>query len=76
MANLRSLLGTQSITVTGIYSGGVGRLNAGQQYYFYQAWPCQTCSDITCTYYPSGNSVDARGCVTDPLIVTGKLIKI
>lgn len=36
MSNLRSLLGTQSTSVTGIYSGGVGRLRPGETYYFYQ----------------------------------------
>jgi hypothetical protein len=29
MSNLRTLLGTESTTMTGIYSGGVGRLGAG-----------------------------------------------
>lgn len=61
MSNLRSLLGTQSTSVTGIYSGGVGRLRPGQTYYFYQAWPCQTCDSIECTRCHDGNSTDARG---------------
>lgn len=61
MSNLRSLLGTQSTSVTGIYSGGVGRLRPGETYYFYQAWPCQTCNDIECTRCHDGNTTDARG---------------
>ena len=66
MSNLRSLLGTESTTMTGIYSGGVGRLGAGQQYYFYQAWSCQTCSDIECSVCAVGLSTDARGCPATP----------
>jgi hypothetical protein len=34
MSNLRSLLGTKDINVSGIYSGGIGRLRPGQTTYF------------------------------------------
>jgi len=61
MSNLRSLLGTQSISVTGIYSGGVGRLRPGQEYYFYQNFPCQMCDTINCTPCFDGNTTDALG---------------
>ena len=62
MANLRSLLGTQSTSVTGIYSGGVGRLKPGQSYWIAPVNQCRQCGTIDTTTYNSGNALDARGC--------------
>jgi hypothetical protein len=62
MANLRSLLGTESATLAGIYSGGVGRLKPGQTYYFNINNECVTCNTIDYTRCNDGNTTDARGC--------------
>jgi hypothetical protein len=62
MSNLRSLLGTESATLAGIYSGGVGRLKPGQTYYFNIVNDCVGCNTIDYTRCNDGNTTDARGC--------------
>ena len=62
MSNLRSLLGTESATLAGIYSGGVGRLKPGQTYYFNVVNDCNQCNTMDYTRCNDGNTVDARGC--------------
>jgi len=62
MSNLRSLLGTESVTLAGIYSGGVGRLKPGEQYYFDVNNDCVHCNTMDYTICIDGNSTTAQGC--------------
>jgi len=48
MSNLRSLLGTKDVNVSGIYSGGIGRLRPGQTTYFsvHDCGACDTAASL------------------------------